>query len=331
MLQTNDNNHRLHQAADFPGALKCAGLSPIVAADPQILQLNLGKLCNQTCAHCHVDAGPTRTEIMTQETAELCMGVLAKTSIELVDLTGGAPEMCPSFEYLVREIRGLGRRVIDRCNLTILSLPRYAGLPEFFAKHQVEVVSSLPDHSELSTDAQRGSGVYAKSLEGLRKLNAVGYGQPDSGLELTLVSNPVEAALPGPQACMEPEWKEVLEREHGVRFSRLISITNMPIRRYLDWLRESGKLESYMSLLMESFNPAAVCGLMCRTTLSVDWQGNLFDCDFNQMLDMPTTGKAPKHMRDFSLEGLRGREIAVGDHCYGCTAGGGSSCGGATA
>ncbi len=316
---------------DFTGALQRAGLDPVRARAPEILQLNLGKLCNQACSHCHVDAGPTRTEIMSRETAELCMHVLRDSSIGTVDLTGGAPELCPSFEYLVAESRSLGRKVIDRCNLTVLSLPKYKGLPEFFAKHQVEVVSSLPASTQSATDAQRGDGVYAQSIAGLRKLNAVGYGQPDSGLEVVLVSNPVEAKLPGPQACMEKQWKEDLAKEHGVLFNRLLTITNMPVKRYADWLRQTGQEQEYMALLKDSFNPATACGLMCRNTLSVDWQGNLFDCDFNQMLGMGTAAGAPSHLREYNLEQLKGRPIATADHCFGCTAGAGSSCGGATA
>ncbi|MCL4146437.1 UNVERIFIED_CONTAM: hypothetical protein GTU68_025511 [Idotea baltica] len=268
---------------------------------------------------------------MTRETAELCMDVLAQSQIQTVDLTGGAPELCPSFEYLVTESKRLGRHVMDRCNLTVLNLAKYEHLPQFFAQHEVEVVSSLPARTESATDEQRGDGVYAESIEAIRKLNKLGYGQPDSGLELVLVSNPVEAKLPGPQACMEALWKEELNAEHGIVFNRLIAITNMPVRRYLDWLRQTGQEESYMNLLRDSFNPSAACGLMCRTTLSVDWQGNLFDCDFNQMMDMGTAPGAPSHLSEMPTGGLAGRDVMTAEHCFGCTAGAGSSCGGATA
>ncbi|MFT7486908.1 MAG: radical SAM/Cys-rich protein [Candidatus Paceibacteria bacterium] len=315
----------------FEQALKGAGLPPLAATGIDVLQLNLGKLCNQTCAHCHVDAGPTRTEVMSEETAELCLRVLESCTIPTVDLTGGAPELCPSFERIVKGARRLGRKVIDRCNLTVLSLPRFEHLPTFFAEQGVEVVCSLPHHRELATDRQRGSGVHAQSIDGLRKLNRVGFGQPASGLELVLVTNPVGAFLPSQQASLEQEWKLALERDHGVQFNRLISITNMPVRRYLDWLQRSGNLEAYMQRLSEAFNPAAADGVMCRSSLSVDWQGNLYDCDFNQMLELPIQGGAPRHLRDFDMDSLAKRTIVTNNHCFGCTAGAGSSCGGAIA
>jgi len=316
--------------AGFDARLRDAGLAPLRATGIEVFQINVGKLCNQTCAHCHVDAGPTRTEVMTQQTAELCMRVLAETDITTVDLTGGAPELCPSFEYLVRESRRLGRRVMDRCNLTVLTLPRLAGLGEFLAEHQVEVVASLPHHRELATDRQRGAGVHARSLDGLRQLNALGYGREGSGLELTLVTNPVGAFLPGNQASLEAEWKAALLRDHGIVFDRLIAITNMPIRRYLDWLEASGNLDDYQRALVQAFNPGAVDGVMCRTTLSVGWQGELYDCDFNQMLDLDVGHGAPRHLSEFDLNALAERRIVTGPHCFGCTAGAGSSCGGKT-
>ncbi|MFT7668506.1 MAG: radical SAM/Cys-rich protein [Planctomycetota bacterium] len=323
----NTNSIAIH---DFDARLKQAELQPLAASGIEFMQINVGKLCNQTCEHCHVDAGPSRKEVMTQETAELCMHVLAETEIPTVDITGGAPEMCPSFEYLVRESRRLGRHVIDRCNLTILGLKRFAHLPEFFAEHQVEVICSLPDFDLENTDKQRGRGVYEASIAGLRKLNALGYGKEGSGLRLVLVTNPIGAVLPGPQACMEIEWKRELERLHGVSFDALYTITNMPISRFNDWLDSRGELEKYMSTLTNAFNPAAVPGVMCRTTLSVGWQGDLYDCDFNQMLDLPVGFDAPKHLRDFEMQSLSSRRIVTASHCFGCTAGGGSSCGGST-
>lgn len=316
---------------EFRASLAEAGLGELRTAEIEILQLNLGRVCNQTCAHCHVDAGPDRRESMDRATAELCMEVLASTSIGTVDITGGAPEMCPQFEYLVEESTRLGRRVLDRCNLTILTVPRYRHLPGFLAEHGVEVVCSLPHYRRTSTDRQRGDGVFERSIDALRELNGLGYGAPGSGLELTLVTNPVGAFLPGGQGSLEGEWKAALRENHGVEFNRLIAIANMPISRYLEWLEASGNLEGYMRRLLDAFNPATVAGLMCRNTLSVDWQGGLYDCDFNQMLGLRVEGGAPRHLREFREADLVGRSIVTGRHCFGCTAGVGSSCGGAIA
>jgi len=316
-------------AGDFDRHLERAGHHPLLAAGIEILQLNLGRLCNQTCGHCHVDAGPDRTEDMSLETAERCMRVLAATDIPTVDITGGAPEMSASFRYLVEESRRLGRHVIDRCNLTILLAPRYEDLPEFLAEQEVEVVCSLPHYRKLSTDRQRGEGVYERSIEALKRLNALGYGRGDTGLELTLVTNPVGAFLPAGQESLQAEWKRELERNHGIVFDRLFTITNMPISRYLEWLGSTGNLESYLQTLVDAFNPAAASGVMCRNTLSVSWDGRLFDCDFNQMLDLEVGFDAPRRLEDFDLEKLARRRIVTRRHCFGCTAGSGSSCGGA--
>ena len=314
----------------FDGRLERAALPPLRAAGIEVLQLNVGRVCNQTCHHCHVDAGPDRTESMSRETAELCMRTLAATDIPTVDITGGAPELNPNFEYLVERSRELGRHVMDRCNLTVLNLKRFEGLGEFLARNRVEVVCSLPHYRALSTDRQRGDGVFEQSIEALRKLNALGYGDGESGLRLVLVTNPVGAWLPSTQASLEAEWKRELERLHGVRFDQLYAITNMPISRYLEWLERSGNLADYMQRLIEAFNPAAVDGLMCRSTLSGGWDGSLFDCDFNQMLELGVADGAPQHLRDFDLPSLARRRIVTGPHCFGCTAGAGSSCGGAT-
>ena len=295
---------------------------------PRVLQVNVGRLCNQVCRHCHVDAGPDRTEVMSRPTLELCLRALERSSIGTVDITGGAPELNPSFRWFVREVRQLGRHVIDRCNLTILETGPGRDLPEFFAEHQVEVVCSLPHYRALATDRQRGRGVYAKSIRALRRLNAVGYGVGGE-LRLVLVTNPAGAFLPASQASLEAEWKRELRRNHGVRFDALYTITNMPISRYLEWLEKSGNLERYMEVLVSKFNPAAVAGLMCRDTISVGWDGRLYDCDFNQMLDLPVAG-APAHIRDFDPAALGRRAVVTGRHCFGCTAGAGSSCGGAT-
>lgn len=322
---------RLPLAREFHEALAGCGLWPLQPTAIEIFQINVGKLCNQTCRHCHVDAGPDRREVMTRETMELCMAALARTAIPRVDITGGAPELNPHFRWLVERCAALGRQVMDRCNLTILEQPAYRDLPELFARHRVEVICSLPHYRPLNTDRQRGEGVFEKSIAALRRLNALGYGDGRSGLRLVLVTNPVGAYLPGSQASLEVEWKRELERAYGVRFDTLHAITNMPISRFLDWLQDSGNLESYMERLVRSFNPAAARGVMCRNTISIGWDGTLYDCDFNQMLDMPVARGTPRHVRDFDLAALEARAVVIGRHCFGCTAGAGSSCGGAIA
>lgn len=301
---------------------------PMRAAGIEVLQVNLGKLCNQTCRHCHVDAGPARREIMSRETAAACLDVLSRTDIATLDLTGGAPEMNPNFRWLVRGCRRLGRRVIDRCNLTILVAPGFEDLPEFLARHQVEVVASLPCYLEENTDNQRGEGVFAKSLEALRRLNALGYGKPDSELTLTLVYNPRGPALPPSQEKLSAAYRRELQDRYGIVFNRLFTITNMPVGRFLDDLIRSEKYDEYLQKLIDSFNPATVNGLMCRTTLSVDWQGRLFDCDFNQMLELGVSVEAPQNIREFDSARLAQRSVVTGRHCFGCTAGCGSSCSG---
>lgn len=318
-------------AGDFERALAASGLAPLRATGIEVLQVNVGKVCNQTCAHCHVDAGPERSERMSRATAERVLEVLAASEIPLLDITGGAPELSDVFELFVRGARALGRRVIDRCNLTVLTTAPMAHLPAFLAEQQVEVVASLPHPRKLATDRQRGEGVFEASLEGLRRLNAVGYGDPARGLALTLVTNPVGAFLPARQASLEAEWKRELWERHGVRFDHLIALSNMPISRYLEWLERSGNLAAYMQALVDAFNPVAAAGVMCRTTLSVGWDGRLFDCDFNQMLELATAHDVPRHIDDFDLARLERRAIRTARHCFGCTAGAGSSCGGQTA
>lgn len=314
----------------FSEKLSKSSLWPLKPLQPQVLQLNLGKLCNQTCRHCHVDAGPDRTEVMSEETMSHCIRALAASSIPTVDITGGAPELVPGYRWLVSECRALKRHVMTRCNLTLIETRKHQDLPEFFAEQGVEVIASLPHYRALNTDRQRGDGVFEKSISALRRLNDVGYGTPGSGLRLVLVTNPAGAYLPGPEASLELEWKEAMQRLHGIRFDALFTITNMPIARYLQWLVESDNLESYMAHLVNAFNPRAAAGVMCRTTLNVGWDGTLYDCDFNQMLEMPVDSKGSAHVRDFSLESLSERSIRVAPHCFGCTAGGGSSCGGST-
>jgi radical SAM/Cys-rich protein len=308
----------------FEETLSENGRWPLRAADVDVLQVNVGKLCNQTCAHCHVDAGPDRGEVMSAETAEKCLDVLAANDIPTLDITGGAPELNPNFRRLVTRGRELGRHVIDRCNLTVLLVGAQTDLPVFLAAHRVEVVASLPCYLMENVDKQRGAGVFDKSIEALRRLNAVGYGR---SLPMTLVYNPVGPSIPPPQAKLEAAYREQLRSRFGIEFTRLFTITNMPISRFLDDLVRSGKLDAYMEKLIQAFNPAAVDGLMCRTTLSVGWDGRLYDCDFNQMLELEV-GDGPRHIRDFQLATLKGRRIVTRQHCYGCTAGAGSSCGG---
>ncbi|MEM7306447.1 MAG: arsenosugar biosynthesis radical SAM (seleno)protein ArsS [Planctomycetota bacterium] len=314
----------------FDRHLAGAGLHPLTATGIDVFQLNLGRVCNQTCSHCHVDAGPDRSENMSHDVAEACMRVLAATDIPTVDITGGAPEMCPEFRYLVEESTRLGRHVMDRCNLTILLAPRYSDLPEFFAEHRVEVVCSLPHYRKLNTDRQRGEGVYERSIEALRRLNALGYGREGSGLRLVLVTNPVGAVLPAGQKSLEAEWKRELERNHGIVFNELFAITNMPISRYLEWLDDTGNVESYLARLVAAFNPSAAAGVMCRNTISVGWEGQLYDCDFNQMLELEVGFGAPRTIFEWETAALERRRIVTDRHCFGCTAGSGSSCGGNT-
>jgi len=298
----------------------------------EIFQINVGKLCNMTCRHCHVDAGPDRwQEVMDSETVDACLRALDLTDAHTVDLTGGAPELNPHFRYLVDQCVARGKKVIDRCNLTVLLLPRNRDLPEFFAERGVEVVCSLPHHRRRNTDAQRGDGTYEKSITALRRLNEAGYGSGDPTRLLTLMVNPVGVVLTGDQCSMEREWRRGLERNHGISFDRLIALNNMPISRFLEWLSDSGNLERYMELLVNSFNPATVDGLMCRNTLSIAWDGSVYDCDFNQMLDLGSrvNGSQGLHISELEREHLEGRRIVTGRHCFGCTAGAGSSCGGA--
>ncbi len=294
-----------------------------------IFQINIGKLCNQTCSHCHVDAGPDKkVENMSRETLEMCLDILSKYDIKTVDITGGAPEMNPNFRWFVEESRKLGKKVMDRCNLTIIEAnKKYHDLPTWFATNQVHIVSSLPYFSKTRTDAQRGDGVFEDSIAALQKLNAVGYGKENSGLLLDLVYNPSGAFLPGSQTTLEKDFKSQLKRRYGIDFNNLFAITNMPISRFLDYLIESKNYEEYMNLLVNSFNVAAVENVMCRSMVSVSWDGYLYDCDFNQMLDLKVATQGT-HLRDFNFDALLNRSIVLNQHCYGCTAGAGSSCGG---
>ncbi|MEO9965554.1 MAG: arsenosugar biosynthesis radical SAM (seleno)protein ArsS [Reichenbachiella sp.] len=316
---------------NFTDRLRGLGKLPFKPIGIDIFQVNMGKMCNQVCKHCHVDAGPDRKEIMTQETMQQCLDALDQSDISTVDLTGGAPEMNPDFEWFVEELSSRGKHVIVRCNLTIiLANKKYNNLPEFFKKHKVEVVSSLPHFSAKRTDAQRGDGVFEKSIEALKMLNAVGYGLPDSDLKLNLVYNPSGAFLPADQTGLESEFKRKLKVGFDIDFHELYAITNLPISRFLDYLVASENYEEYMQKLIDAFNPGAVDGVMCRNTISVGWDGHLYDCDFNQMLDLKLNHGAPNHIRDFDVTLLTDRKIILNNHCFGCTAGAGSSCGGVT-
>jgi len=318
-------------SGDFNAALAARGWDRLQPVNLEIFQINIGKLCNMTCRHCHVDAGPDRGDaIMDRETIDSCLRALDQTTAHTVDITGGAPELNPHFCYLVDQCVARGKQVIDRCNLTVLLLPKFEDLPQWLADRGVEIVCSLPHYRRRNTDAQRGNGTFDKSIEALRRLNAAGYGQGNPDRRLTLVSNPAGAFLSSGQAAMEREWKTGLRQNYGLSFDRLITLNNMPISRFLEWLEQSGNLQRYLELLVNAFNPATVSGLMCRNTLSVSWDGRLFDCDFNQMLDLEVqlpTGH-PRHIRDFNPALLAERQIVTGRHCFGCTAGAGSSCGG---
>lgn len=299
----------------------------------EILQINLGYLCNLSCVHCHVNAGPKRTELMTPETLAQVLAFAEAANIHTVDLTGGAPEMHPQFVYLVERLRSKGIKVIDRCNLTILEDPRYQGLAEFLADQQVEIIASLPCYLEENVDKQRGKGVFKDSLAALQRLNRLGYGQPGGLLPLNLVYNPQDALLPPAQEPLEQAYKQQLHSHYGIVFNRLYAITNMPIQRFGSMLVSQGRFDAYLQLLRDSFRADNLANLMCLNTLSIDWQGYVYDCDFNQMLALPlgAAAKPRPHISGLALAGLNGAAIATAAHCYGCTAGQGSSCGGALA
>ena len=302
---------------------------PIEPTDIAIFQINIGKLCNQTCHHCHVDAGPDKKiENMSRKTLEKCLRIIEKHKIPTVDITGGAPEMNPHFRWFVESCTSLGVKVMNRCNLTIIKAhEKYRDLPQFFAKNKVHVISSLPSFNKRRTDSQRGAGVYEDSIIALKQLNAVGYGVEGSRLILDLVYNPSGAYLPDNQSSLQEEFKRQLLRRHNIVFNELYAITNLPVSRFLDFLLASGNYESYMTELIEAYNPATIEGLMCRNTISVSWDGYLYDCDFNQMLDIKVANPI-QHIDDFDATILRQRKIVTNQHCFGCTAGSGSSCGG---
>jgi len=325
-----DDAH-LYKLVPFQQKLEENNLYPLKATGVEVFQVNVGKMCNQVCKHCHVDAGPDRKEIMTRETMQQCLEALINNPfLKTVDLTGGAPEMNPDFRWFVEEITKLKRHVIVRCNLTIiLANKKYHDLPQFFAQHGVEVVSSLPFYTANRTDRQRGDGVFEDSVKALQMLNEVGYGKEGSGFHLNLVYNPAGAFLPPAQDALEKEYKVALMEHYGIVFNNLFAITNLPISRYLDYLLTSGNYEKYMEKLVTAFNPTAAANVMCRNTVSIGWDGFLYDCDFNQMLELKVNCAKSKHISQFDIEELNKRSVIIGQHCYGCTAGSGSSCGGA--
>jgi len=300
---------------------------PIRPKALEILQINLGYMCNQVCSHCHVDAGPDRREIMTRDTMRFCLEAIQSTGVHTLDLTGGAPEMNPDFRWFVEEASNIGvKDFIVRSNLTIIEAnKKYNDLPDFFKKHNIHIVSSMPHWTMGKTDKQRGKGVFSKSISALKRLNAVGYGLKNSTLKLDLVYNPSGAFLPGDQVALEADFKKSLDRDFGIEFHQLFALTNLPISRFLDYLIASENYEDYMYSLVEAFNPSALTNVMCTNTLSVGWDGWLYDCDFNQMLQLKVNCKS-QHIKDFNTSELADRSIITSQHCYGCTAGAGSSC-----
>jgi radical SAM/Cys-rich protein len=324
----------LRDASRIPGpefATKLAqhGRKTLLRGSLQTLQINVGKLCNQTCSHCHVDAGPDRRESMSQATAQMVLEFLSRSKVTTLDITGGAPEMNPQFRMLVREATRMGKTVIDRCNLTILMANGFTYLSEFLAEHKVRIVASLPCYLEENCDAQRGSGVFIQSVAAIRRLNELGYGKSDSALQLDLVYNPTGLGLPPDQRELEDAYRRELGARYGISFNQLLTITNMPVSRFLDDLLRREQYELYMQKLINSFNPATLDGLMCRSLVSVDWNGYLYDCDFNQMLDLPILSENRRlHISELTDQLLEQRSISMGNHCYGCAAGCGSSCNG---
>ena len=316
-------------AVPFREKLMEVGLLPLVSSGISVMQVNLGKVCNLSCKHCHVGAGPDRTESMSRETAASCLAVLDRTGIPALDITGGAPELNPNLTWLIEEAVRLGRKVMVRTNLTVLEQKGYAQLAQFYASHRVELIASLPYYFGRNTDRQRGDGVFESSIRVLQQLNKLGYGLKDNQLLLNLVYNPGGAYLPPAQHAVEADFKRELARRYGISFNRLFTITNVPVGRFLSFLTGSGNLEEYMIRLSGAFNPAAAGQVMCRSQISVGWDGRLYDCDFNQTLNLPCAPESSRHIDDFNMDTLSSRRIITDNHCYACTAGSGSSCGGA--
>ncbi len=315
----------------FEEKLKEMKVGELTATEVEVMQINVGKMCNQVCKHCHVDAGPDRKEIMTKETMEYCLNALRSSEIKTVDLTGGAPELNPNFKWFVTELKKLDKHVMVRSNLTILVANGFEDYAEFMSLNKIEIISSLPFYSASTTDKQRGKGVFEQSIKAIEKLNNLGYGKVESGLILNLVYNPIGAFLPPGQEALEKDYKRELKNKFGLEFNNLFTITNLPISRFLDYLVESGNYLGYMNKLISAFNPVAAQQVMCRNMVSIGWEGSLYDCDFNQMLEIGLEKGLPQNIKNFNNKALEGRKIIVGNHCFGCTAGAGSSCGGATA
>ena len=324
-----ENSIKKNGLESFSSKLNTQNLFPLKPTKIDIFQINMGKMCNQVCAHCHVDAGPDRKEIMTKETLQECIDAIKNSNVKIVDLTGGAPEMNPNFRWFVEEVSKLNCKILVRCNLTIIvANKKYHDLPEFYKNHNVEVVSSLPSYSAKKTDNQRGNGVFEQSIKALKMLNKVGYGRENSDLTLNLVYNPSGAFLPSGQDGMEKQFKRKLKKDFNIEFHNLFAITNLPISRFLDYLIASNNFDEYMEKLVNAYNPIAAESVMCRNTISVSWDGFLYDCDFNQMLEMKVASPTTQHVRNFNASLLEKRNIIVNEHCFGCTAGAGSSCGG---
>jgi len=327
-----DQTHYLRAAAAVPPfyqRLQAAGLFPLKSTGLSTLQVNVGRVCNMSCKHCHMDAGPERTESMSRETMSLCLAVLRDADIATLDITGGAPELNPYLPWLIEEAVKLERQVMVRTNLTVLDLDDYAHLAEFYASRQVELIASLPYYREKNTDRQRGAGVFNTSIRVLKRLNRLGYGLEQGQMRLNLVYNPSGAFLPPAQYALEADFRRELRRRYGITFSQLFTITNVPAGRFLGFLLDSGNLAKYLERLSDAFNLAAVARVMCRSQISAGWDGRLYDCDFNQALGLTCAPGVPGHIRDFDLASLQRRPITLGNHCYACTAGFGSSCGGA--
>jgi len=305
--------------------------SSLKAESIEILQINIGYRCNLECKHCHVEAGPLRSEIMPNGIMEKCLEVLKAHPIPTIDITGGSPEMHPDFPWFLQQCGALNRRLLVRTNGVILLEKEYESFVDLYARNRAEVVVSLPHMDSQMTNRQRGEGVFPKLIQAIQKLNTQGYGRAETGLVLDLVHNPIGAYLPGPQASLENHYRQVLKERYGISFNRLFCLTNMPMGRFLDYLRRTDNDEDYWAALVNAFNPAALRSVMCKTTLSVAWDGRLYDCDFNQMLRLPTNHGAPDHISAFDIDKLANRRIVVGNHCYGCTAGAGSSCQGEVA
>ncbi|NQT27484.1 arsenosugar biosynthesis radical SAM protein ArsS [candidate division KSB1 bacterium] len=318
-----------NQFKAFETALEESGLYPLTATGIEIFQPNFGKLCNQACKHCHVGAGPDRKEKISRKTLEDCLFILKESRIPVVDITGGAPELNEHFRWFVQEVKQLNRHVMVRHNLTVMFEPGQEDLPEFFKDNEVELICSLPYYLERSVDRQRGTGVFNKSMQALKRLNALGYGMEENGLQLNLVYNPGGAFLPPSQSAIEADFKRELDHRYQIRFNHLFTIANMPIGRFRDLLEKIDNYDCYMNRLIAAYNPEAAKAVMCRDTLSIGWDGRLYDCDFNQMLGMNCNHGAPSRLSEFDLKTLNSRQIVTGLHCYGCTAGVGSSCGGA--